>query len=376
MTDLFSTIFNLGKTSYWLLLIWLFGAGVILYKMPRKAELVCGCRQERWYWFTAMLMVLPLILWAAYRPHVGDTSAYATRFLKAPSYVSDIPRYLSQNTKDQGFAILILVLKFLGVPDYRTFFLVLAAFQIWCLVYTFRKYSPNYWISIFLFIASTDYLSWMFNGIRQFTAVCMTFAAFSLLVERKYIRFTLITLLASTIHASALLMLPLAYVMQGPALNRKTMLTIIGAALCIPFIDRFTPIMETLLADTQYSDVMTNEIWTSDDGTNIIRVLVYSAPALVVFFGYRYIIHSKDPVMNLCINASILTMAMYLVSAVTSGIYVGRLPIYTTLHGYMVLPWVIDQVFEKSSARLIKLLMVLCYLGFFYFQMHFTWDYL
>lgn len=50
----------------------------------------------------------------------------------------------------------------------------------------------------------------------------------------------------------------------------------------------------------------------------------------------------------------------------------GRLPIYTTLHGYMVLPWVIDQVFEKPSARLIKLMMVVLYVGFFYYQMH-TW---
>jgi hypothetical protein len=55
---------------------------------------------------------------------------------------------------------------------------------------------------------------------------------------------------------------------------------------------------------------------------------------------------------------------------------VGRLPIYTTLHGYMVLPWVIDQIFEKSSAMLIKVLAVVAYLGFFYYQMHIAWDYL
>ena len=58
----------------------------------------------------------------------------------------------------------------------------------------------------------------------------------------------------------------------------------------------------------------------------------------------------------------------------TSGIYVGRLPIYTTLHGYMVLPWVIDQAFEKSSAELIKLVTVVCYLGFFYYQMGIAWN--
>ena len=69
-------------------------------------------------------------------------------------------------------------------------------------------------------------------------------------------------------------------------------------------------------------------------------------------------------------------MAIYLVSMVTSGIYVGRLPIYTTLHGYMILPWVIDQIFEEQSARVVKLAMIACYLGFFYYQMHFTWGYL
>lgn len=376
MTDLLSKIFNLQQTSYWLLLIYPFFMGVILYKMPKTKEPIDGEYQVRWYWFTAMMMAFPLILWAAYRPHVGDTSAYAQRFMNAPYAFSDIPAYMARRQKDKGFELMIAIFKCIGVPDYRTFFLILATFQMWCLVNTFRRYSPNYWISIFLFIMSTDYLSWMFNGIRQFTAVCMTFAAFRLLVERKYKRFGLVVLLAYTIHASALLMIPLAFIMQGKALNRKTLLTIVGTALCIPFIDRLTPIMEMLMSDTQYGDVMTNEIWTGDNGTNIIRVLVYSVPALVVFFGYRYAVQSTDRVMNLCINASILTMAMYLVSAVTSGIYVGRLPIYTTFHSYMVLPWIIDEIFEKLSARLIKFIMVVCYLGFFYYQMHFTWNYL
>lgn len=339
-------------------------------------ELISGRYRVRWRWKTALLLVLPLILWAAYRPHVGDTTAYAQRFNNAPHDFSDIPAYIAQIKKDQGFELLVAVLKCLGVPDYRTFFLILAAFQMWCLVYTFRRYSPNYWISIFLFIASADYMSWMFNGIRQFTAVCMTFAAFRLLVERKFLKFGLIVILAYTIHASALLMLPLALVMQGPALNRRTMLAVASAALCIPFVDRFTPILETLLSETQYGDVMTNEIWISDDGTHILRVLVYSVPALLVFLGHRYVIRSTDRVMSLCINASMLTMALYLISAVTSGIYVGRLPIYTTFYGYIVLPWAIDQIFDKQSAKLIKFLLVVCYLGFFYFQMHFTWDYL
>ena len=369
-----SAIFDLEQTSHWYPLIWIFAAGIVLYKMPKKEELVCGQVQERYYWFTAVLLVIPYVLWAGYRTGGADTAAYMMSFRRASASFAEIPKILFSDAKDPGFTALMVFVKSCGITSYQHFFLLIAAFQMWCMVYTFRRYSPNFWLSIFLFVISTDYLSWMQNGIRQFTAVCMTFAAFDLMVRRKYIKFALVVLIAMQIHGSAVLMLPLAYIMQGQALNRKTLLTILGAALCVPFIDQFTPILETLMADTQYSDVMTNEIWVADDGTNAIRVIVYSAPALMVFFGRRYVVRSNDPAINQCINASILTMAIYLVSMVTSGIYVGRLPIYTTLHGYMVLPWVIDQIFEKNSARLVKLMVVVLYVGFFYYQMHFTWD--
>ena len=65
----------------------------------------------------------------------------------------------------------------------------------------------------------------------------------------------------------------------------------------------------------------------------------------------------------------------YFLVALRTTIYVGRLPIYTTLHGYIAMPWLIDAIFEKSSARLMKLLMVACFVLFFYYQMHITWGY-
>lgn len=347
---------------------------MILSMMPKKQELVCGRVQERWYWISALLLVLPYILWAGFRTSGGDTGGYRRAFLGASSALTDIPGILFSGEKDPGFTALMTLAKGLGIQDYQHFFLLVAALQMLCIVNTFRRYSGDFWFCIFLFAASTDFISWMHNGMRQFIAVCITFAAFDLLVKRRFLWFALAVLLAAQIHGSAVIMLPLAYIMHGKVLNRKTMLTIIGAVLCIPFIDRFTPILENLMADTQYGDVLNNEIWAGDDGTNVLRVLVYSAPALMVFFGRRYVANSDDPAINLCINASIITMAVYLVSMVTSGVYVGRLPIYTTLHGYMVLPWIIDQVFERSSAKLIKLLMIGCYFGFFYYQMGIAWD--
>jgi hypothetical protein len=91
--------------------------------------------------------------------------------------------------------------------------------------------------------------------------------------------------------------------------------------------------------------------------------------------GRRYVTQADDPVINLCVNASVITAVIYVVSMLTSGIYVGRLPIYTTLHGYIALPWLIDTIFDEDSARLMNLLMVSGFLAFFYYQMHITWGF-
>lgn len=373
MQTLLQSVFNLNNTSYWYPIVYLFAAGIILHGMPLKTEFLGERLVQRWYWFNALLLALPYILWAGYRTDFIDTRAYIQAYRSTTSYLSDLPAVLAKNSKDQGFSVLMVLCKAIGIDQFQHFLLLIAAFQMICMVFVFRKYSENIWISLFLFVASTDYMSWMHNGIRQFISVAMTFAAFDLLVRKRYISYVAVVLLASTFHGSALLMLPFAFVMVGPALNRKTMLMIFGVVLLIPFIDRFMPLLENMLSNTQYDDMMSNGIWEKDDGTNLIRVLVYSVPALTAILGRKYIQNNLDTAINMCINASMITMAMYLVSSVTSGIYIGRIPIYTTLHGYMILPWVIDQVFEKRSGNLIKTVMVGCYLGFYYYQMESIW---
>lgn len=365
------TVFELN--NYWLPLLWVLAAGLVLSRMPKKTMLHGDRVVRQWYLFSAILLVLPLILWAGARVSFGDTAAYRRAFQIAPVSFGDLPLYMEQHKSDWAFYLLIGLVRCLGIQDPSVFFMFISIVQMLCLVYTFRHYSENFWLCIFLFVASTDYFSWMFNGMRQFLAVTLIFAAFGLLVRKKYALYALVVICAAQFHGSAMLMLPLAMIMQGPAMNRKTFMMILGVAVVVPFIDQFMPILDTLLADTQYGNYTSDEVWSVDDGTSMFRVLVYSVPALVALFGYRHVRNCTDPVMNMCINASIITMAIYLVSSVTSGIYVGRLPVYTTFQGYMALPWLIDRIFEKTTAHLIKLMMILCYAAFYYFQMGITW---
>ena len=224
-----------------------------------------------------------------------------------------------------------------------------------------------------MFVASTDYLSWMFNGMRQFIAVCICLFSLELTLKKKYVPAVLLILLASTIHGSALMMIPIIFIVQGKAWNGRTQLMLAGVVIAILCIDQFTPWLDEMLSDTQYSDMITNEIWTNDDGTNLLRVLFYSIPAILSLVRKRYVDAENSPLLNLCVNCAACTSFLYLLSAFSAGIYIGRLPIYTTLPGYAAVPWLIDNMFTKESAKLVRLGLIAGFLMFFYYQMHFTW---
>lgn len=358
-------------TNYWWLLIWLVLAGGLLsVTVPKKAVQVLGETEYRWGWSPALILACPYVIWAGCRSHFGDTEAYRRWFHTVSSVGEEISTALSGDAKDPGFSILIALLKGIIGNNDTLFFLLIAAFQMFCIVYFFRKYSTNFLLCMSMFVLSTDYLSWMFNGMRQFIAVCIILLSFGLVFRKKYVSAVLVILLAATIHASALIMVPLIFVIQGKAWNWKTLLMLACISAAIFLIDPFMTFLDSALADTQYSDIVTNDIWKTDDGTNILRALFYSIPAILSLAGKRYVDKENSALVNVCVNCSICTAAIYFFSVFSSGIYIGRLPIYTTLQGYAVVPWLIDHMFAKSSAKIVISVLVCGYLVFFYYQMH------
>ena len=164
--------------------------------------------------------------------------------------------YLPEVSKDKGFTLFSGLIKIVFGNNTTIYFFILALIQSVALVSIYRKYSPNYVISVFLFVASTDYLSWMFNGVRQFTAVTIIFAATPLMLKKKWGPLLLIILFATTIHASAILMLPVVFIIQGKPWNKKTIAFILLCIIALIFADQFTNVLDTLLFETQYTDAV------------------------------------------------------------------------------------------------------------------------
>lgn len=354
-------------SQYILILIWI-GLMAIMSKLiyMKQFEFVCGEKVERYRWLFAILIFVPIIWMAGNRGWFADTGVYITNYQEMPSNLLELPNYVANVSKDKGFSTLSVILKTILGSEYKPYLMVLAAFQGISLVCFFRKYSSDYILSVFLFIASTDYLSWMFNGLRQFMAVTIILFATPLMLKKKYFSVICVILLASTMHQSALLMIPFVIIAQGEAWNKKTLLFIAATLLAVVFVDQFTTLLDDALVDTQYMNVVSDYTSWNDDGTNPLRVAVYSVPALLALLGKKRIRAEHNLVINFCANMAIISMGLYFVSMVTSGIFIGRLPIYCSLFGYILLPWEINNLFTKASKIIVYIGGVAAYIVFYY----------
>lgn len=357
--------------QYILALIWV-GLMALVGKRLRlqRTELVNGRPEVRYSMMFAFVVFFPIIWMAANRGSIGDTYAYVKMFSNMPETIDLIPGYMESVNKDPGFYFFAAFLRAVIGNKTVLFFFLLALIQGGILVFVYRKYSEDYFLSVFLFIASTDYISWMFNGVRQFMAVVLIFAATGLMVHKKMPLAILVILFASLFHQSALIMIPIVLVAQGRAWNIRTLLFLAIIVLAIVYVDRFTSLLDDVLAYTQYENVVSDYTEWKDDGTNPIRVLVYSVPAILSFLGRRQIQYEDNVLINLCTNFSIATTGLYLISMVTSGVFLGRLPIYCSLFNYILLPWEINHLFTRSSTRLVLFCTIIGYLLFYYYSMH------
>lgn len=357
---------------YLLILLWMFFTSALARTAGmHRRENVLGKEERRATWTYALIVMLPLIAWAVTRSnYFGDTGMYIVDYRSIPSFMSGKMDYIRSHTKDTGFYAMGALVSIFAGMHFRYFFLLIALVQGYALMKLYRKHSEDYWLAIFVFVASTDYLSWMYNGIRQFFAVAITLYAFEPIVRKKYVKAAVIIAFASLFHQSALMMLPIMFIVQGRPWNWKTLLVIMGTVVVMSASGIFTDTLDSALANTQYRNVVSDWRGGSDDGTNPLRVLVYSVPTILSLFCRQKIMKSHNRVLRVACNMGIMSTALYLVSMVTSGIYIGRLPIYCSLYANgILLPWELKHVFGRSM----RSFAVFCYVMFYFFQLIFAW---
>ncbi len=325
-----------------------------------KKELVDGTDVLRTRIGFSIFAFLPVFLIATIAEPCADVIAYLQRFDMASTSLHSI------NLKENGwgFSLLTVIIKRLFNNNHLVFRLIIGLVHSVPIIFIFRKYSENYLLSLFVFVSSATYLSWMMNGLRQFMAVTIILLSIPFLMKKKYLKVCLIVLLATAIHQTAIIMLPILLIVQGKIFNRYTMLFIIVSITAMSLFSLNSELFESAISGTDYASGY-EYVKLTDDGINPIRVLINAIPIIFAFLGREKLKAENNKFCNISINMSMITLGMSLVAMVTSGIYVGRLIIYTQLFNFIILPKLINTVFEKKSKHLIVLAMILLYLIYY-----------
>lgn len=315
----------------------------------------------------AFITFLPIIIFVctATRRYWGDYGGYLQTYLMFPTNPSDAFTYIVSMGDCQAFYLFTYLIKILSGGNVFIYRFALALLQSIPFINLYRKYSPSYVFTVFLFVVTATPIAWMLNGVRQLIAAAIIYAATPLIVEKKYFKVILVILFASLFHQTAILMIPVVFIAQGEAWNWKTNLTIIGMMAFTVFFLRVAGTVDLLYKTTGY---LNNEVLVGDDGVHPLRVLVSFVPVFLAYLGRRTIKEYDSPQLNLFVNMSVISFGIYLIAMVSSGILVGRVPLYMNLYSFILLPILFDLLFKDGWRKLLYFSSIGFYILYFYLQ--------
>ena len=193
-----------------------------------------------------LITAVAIIVFAGFRDgSVGDTAMYIHSY---KLYVSN-PQNI-EFERDAGFSLLNLLLINIS-SNPQTLIIVTAVATNLLNIITIYKYRNYLELQIYMYIAS-GYLTVTMNGIRQCLAASILFISTKFIIEGSFKKYLICVLVSSTFHESALIMIPIYFIVRQKAWC-KNMLLIIGVSIIgIASYSILSPIFFRVLEQTQY----------------------------------------------------------------------------------------------------------------------------
>ena len=299
--------------------------------------------------FAILILALP-VFFIGMRTNFIDTKGYIAGFEALPRGFS----YLQSCLEDKGFGFILYewIIKRFITDNPNMFLMITAIVHAGALLKLYYKYSSNYTFSVLLFFLSMSFTN-MMNGIRQFLAVSLIIFFSDYIFEKKTIKFLIVLFIAYKIHVSAIIWLPAFFVVQGKPWNPKIIMAIIAIVAVVFALDSFTDFLSDSLEETDYAGY--TDQFAQDDGSSIFHTLIAAVPVVLAFWKRREIEEKNVKHIFIIVNMSVLAVMVSLLANFTSGILIGRFPIFLTLYNFILLPWMFDNVFNEEDRKIMKL---------------------
>lgn len=298
--------------------------------------------------------IASLVIVSGLRRNIGDTFFYRRIY-----EINDFTWEFIQSQKDIGFGLLQMVLKNYISEDPQIMVFTTALLTNILIVWVLYRYSRMIELSLYVYITGGLFLVTM-NGIRQALAAAIIFTATKFLMEGDWKKYFLLIILASFFHQSALVMLPIYFLVRFKAWSKATFALIVMAIVIVIGFDKFSSILFSTIENTQYGEYKN----FAEGGASFIRVIVNAIPLMIAFLGrgkLKQIYPNSDPVVNM----SLIGFVFMLIA--TQNWIFARFSLYFGLFQLILISWII-KVFREKDQKLIYFGIIICYFLYFYFE--------
>ncbi|MGM8212333.1 EpsG family protein [Virgibacillus sp. W0430] len=341
-------------TIFWinLTIVFFFSFLARYYAIPsRSPNAVLPIKPNKLLIFFAFLS---LTLVSGLRANIGDTYFYIHSFK-----TNDFTWESILVQKDIGFGLLQLILKNYVSEDPQVLIFITALLTNLFLVIVLYRYSRLIEISLYVYITGGLFLVSM-NGIRQVLAAAIAYTAIRFLIGGNFIAYSFIIIVASLFHQSALVLIPIYFLVRYKAWSKATVALIIFSVIIVIGYEQFSNLLFTAIEDTQYGHYES----FAEGGANILRVIVAAVPLVIAYLG-REKLRSIFPSSDYIVNMALIGFIFMIIS--TQNWIFARFSIYFEIYTLILLSWLIP-LFSKDNRKLVYYGIIICYFAYYYYE--------
>ena len=294
--------------------------------------------KQRRYVYISIVTILVLV--AGLRYNVGyDYPAYVYNYFIYLNKEFDILR--------QPALTLIAIISDYIYSDYATWFFIMSlitVIPVTIMIYKESRY-PCLCIIMYILLGCWHY---PFNIVKQGVAASIIFCGLKAIMNRNIKEWITYCLVAAMFHVSAVLMIPIYFLVADRIKIKNIIIIIFGGLSCWLFYDSLFYLI-FIIKQGEHLGSMSNQ--TVTESVNFLRILVNCAP--IALFAS---IHKKCRNQNNIYLFYLSLINMMLNIASMNSIYLNRICCYTNMFNILFIPDLLMRIKNKFIVFVILLL--------------------
>lgn len=314
-----------------------------------------------------LFMILAIVWMTCFsflRTSYNDTGTYIIHFQESESVFDFFARSGLLDWAGNPFSELYRDL-IRGITDnYHIYFFFPAFFSSLAVVKLFKKYSPSPAFSLLIFFSIGTYVMYI-AALKQCFAVFFLLLALPYAVDKKYVRFYLLVFVAVLFHTHAFMFAIIPFLTEKPWGKVSWMLLGLTLFAMITYNSTLGAFME--YAQSLGANVAEEEVF-DDHAINVLRVMVYWVPALLALAFRRRLFTGSSRTENLFVNMTLVSAFILMIGLVQGANLYARMAAYFEIAAAIALPWMIQKLFTKPSAKFITICAGIFYFVYFLYE--------